>query len=143
MARNFFSALLLAVNSITLVTTSASGQSDGSLSPGDRMLADYFRREADVLAENCLANVHSLSDWQNRRSEYRRQLQEMLGLWPMPERTDLHPVVTGSLDRESFTVETRHHRKDGTTFPVEVRLTRFDAGSEILARPPAWPPACR
>ena len=29
----------------------------------------------------------------------------MLGLWPMPERTDLKPVITGKLEQPEFTVE--------------------------------------
>jgi len=35
-------------------------------------------------------------------------LQEMLGLWPMPERTDLKPVITGKLEHDEFTVEKLH-----------------------------------
>ncbi len=72
------------------------------------MLADYFRRETTLLAGRCLGDIRSLDDWQAKRGEYRRQLQEMLGLWPMPERTDLKPVITGRLDHNDFTVEKLH-----------------------------------
>ncbi|HVM48440.1 MAG TPA: CocE/NonD family hydrolase [Candidatus Acidoferrum sp.] len=68
-------------------------------------LADYFRSETAVLSQRCLADIHSLADWEARRSEYRRELQEMLGLWPAPERTDLRPVITGKLEEAEFTVE--------------------------------------
>ena len=61
-----------------------------------------------MLSERCLADIRSLEDWQARRGEYRRQLQEMLGLWPMPERTDLQPVITGKLEHPDFTVEKLH-----------------------------------
>lgn len=67
--------------------------------------ADYFRAETERLASGCLSDVHSLADWEVKRSEYRRQLQEMLGLWPAPERTPLHPVITGKLEQADFTVE--------------------------------------
>jgi dienelactone hydrolase len=73
--------------------------------PGDQLLADYFRAETATLSERCLADVKSLDDWQSRRAEHRRQLQDMLGLWPMPERTDLKPVITGCLTNDGFTVE--------------------------------------
>lgn len=73
--------------------------------PGDRMLSAYFRHETAVLAERCLADIQSLEDWVARRAKYRRQLQEMLGLWPLPERTDLKPVVTGRIEHDEFTVE--------------------------------------
>jgi dienelactone hydrolase len=79
--------------------------SDERASHNDQMLTDYFRAETAAIAGRCLADVHSLADWEARRGEYRRQLQEMLGLWPMPERTDLKPVITGKLDQADFTVE--------------------------------------
>jgi dienelactone hydrolase len=72
------------------------------------MRSDYFRAETAAIAGHCLTGIHSLADWQSRRGEYRRQLQEMLGLWPMPERTDLKPVITGKLEQEEFTVERLH-----------------------------------
>jgi hypothetical protein len=34
---------------------------------GNRTLADYFRAETRVLAEQCLADVQSLDDWTGRR----------------------------------------------------------------------------
>jgi dienelactone hydrolase len=71
----------------------------------DQALADYFRVELLNLSSNCLANVKSVDDWKSHRDEYRRQLQEMLGLWPMPERTDLKPAITGKLSGPGFTVE--------------------------------------
>jgi acetyl xylan esterase AXE1 len=73
--------------------------------PGDRMLADYFRAETLKVSEASVLEVKTPAEWTARREEYRRQLQEMLGLWPMPERTDLKPVITGKLEREDFTVE--------------------------------------
>jgi hypothetical protein len=72
---------------------------------GDAKLAAYFRNEVNVLSTNCLANIETLDDWKSKRSEYRRQLEEMLGLWPMPEHTDLKPVVTGQITNAEFTVE--------------------------------------
>jgi hypothetical protein len=77
----------------------------GKPAPGDAALADYFRDETLALSARCLADINTLDDWTNRRAEYRRQLQEMLGLWPMPPRTDLQPVVTGKITNADFTVE--------------------------------------
>ena len=74
-------------------------------SHGDLALADYFRNETARLAGHCLADIHTLDDWKAKRDEYRRQLQEMLGLLPWPERTDLKPVITGKLEQDEFTVE--------------------------------------
>jgi len=91
---------------ITLAAAAPSQSAPGEqASHNDQMLADYFRAETAAIAGRCLADVHSLADWEARRGEYRRQLQEMLGLWPMPERTDLKPVITAKLDQADFTVE--------------------------------------
>lgn len=72
---------------------------------GDRMLADYFRNETAQISRKCLADIKTRADWEAKRGEYRRQLAEMLGLWPTPARTDLHPVVTGKTESDEFTVE--------------------------------------
>lgn len=72
---------------------------------GDQMIAAYFKTETAQVAEQCLRDIRTLDDWTSRRGEYRRQLQEMLGLDPWPERTELLPVVTGKLEHDEFTVE--------------------------------------
>ncbi len=74
-------------------------------SPADVQLKNYFANETAALSERCLADIKTLDDWKSQRAEFRRQYQEMLGLLPMPERTDLKPVITGKLDHEEFTVE--------------------------------------
>jgi hypothetical protein len=77
----------------------------GKATPGDALLADYFRNETARLSAQGLAEIKTLDEWKAKRPEYRRQLQEMLGLWPMPQRTDLQPVITGRLTNDEFTVE--------------------------------------
>jgi cephalosporin-C deacetylase-like acetyl esterase len=74
------------------------------------MSAEYFRLETARLAETCLADVKSLEDWTARREEYRHQLFDMLGLNPMPDKTDLSPHVTGNVEHESFTIEKLHYQ---------------------------------
>ncbi len=76
--------------------------------PGSEMLADYFRAETAKLADRCLADVTTLEQWQARREQFHRELMEMLGLDPMPERTPLKATVTGTIDHEQFTVEKLH-----------------------------------
>lgn len=77
-------------------------------SRGDRMIAEYFRLETAKLREACLADIHSAGDWNAKKDEYRRQLLDMLGLDPLPERTELQPVVTGKVEHVEFTVERLH-----------------------------------
>jgi dienelactone hydrolase len=75
---------------------------------GDEMLREYFKAETDAIARQCLADIHSPRDWDARKGEYRRQLAEMLGLWPTPEKTDLKATITGTVDHPQFTVDKLH-----------------------------------
>ena len=97
-------AILLSIATLSAAVPGQAPLGDWA-SRNDRELAEYFRAETALISERCLVDIHSLADWEARRGEYRRQLQEMLGLWPMPERTDLKPVVTGRLEQEDFVVE--------------------------------------
>ena len=92
----FLIAMTLA--SASPATGAQTSKSTDNPTPGDRLLADYFRAETAALAERCLADIRTLDDWKSRREEYRRQLQEMFGLWLMPERTDLKLVITGKVE---------------------------------------------
>jgi dienelactone hydrolase len=75
---------------------------------GDRMIAEYFRVETARLSDACLTDLKSLDDWKAKREVYRQQLLEMLGLDPLPERTDLKATVTGKVEHDEFTVENVH-----------------------------------
>ncbi len=88
----------------------ASGWSVIGTSRSDQMLSEYFRAQTALLREQCLAEVKTLEDWEKEREVYRKQLFEMLGLEPFPEKTDLKPVITGKVEHEQFTVEKLHYQ---------------------------------
>jgi dienelactone hydrolase len=44
-------------------------------------------------------------EWAKRRAELREQVLVATGLWPMPEKTPLNPVVHGAIERDGYTVE--------------------------------------
>jgi dienelactone hydrolase len=74
------------------------------------MLSEYFQAETARLRAQCLADVKDLEDWETKREVYRKQLFEMFGLHPLPEKTDLKPVVTGKVEHDEFTVEKIHYQ---------------------------------
>ncbi|MFM7103699.1 MAG: hypothetical protein ACKO3N_21340 [Verrucomicrobiota bacterium] len=76
--------------------------------PADEELQAYFADQVARIENGGLADVHHRADWETRREEYRRQLFDMLGLWPLPERTPLNPVVTGTVEQPDFVVENLH-----------------------------------
>lgn len=75
---------------------------------GDKMIATYFLEQAKELQSACLSDINSLADWNARRDEYRQQLLDMLGLDPLPEKTPLHTVITGTTEHDEFVVEKLH-----------------------------------
>ena len=97
-----------------MITICASIQSFGAdwtvigPSAADQELSEYFRTETANLADLSLADVKDLDDWKAKRLVYHKQLLEMLGLDPFPEKTDLKPVVTGKVEHEEFAVEKIH-----------------------------------
>lgn len=99
----------------------------------DAALAEYFREETARLADACLADIHTLDDWLARREQYRRQLFEMLSLDPMPERTALQAVTTGTVERDEFLVEKIHFQSmpglyvTGNLYLPKKRAERFPA----------------
>jgi dienelactone hydrolase len=88
--------------------TQAAAPATNAPLPGDLALAKYFRAETARRADACLGEINTLDDWKAHRERYREQLREMLGLSPMPPRTDLKPVITGRIDHGDFTVEKLH-----------------------------------
>jgi len=96
--------LLVALLSIS----STAAQSPVETLPGAQMLAEYFRRQTAHLRDRCLTNIHTLEQWQKKRPLYRKQLLEMLGLDPLPARTDLKPTITRTIQHDDFIVENLH-----------------------------------
>jgi dienelactone hydrolase len=45
------------------------------------------------------------SEWNARRQELRRQVLVANGLWPLPEKMPLNPVIHGKIDRDEYTIE--------------------------------------
>ena len=75
---------------------------------GQRMAENYFRHQVEQIAAACLTDIKTKEDWEKKRPELRRQFLEMMGLWPLPARTDLRPAITGKVETEHFTVEKLH-----------------------------------
>jgi dienelactone hydrolase len=71
-------------------------------------LADYFAAQTDEICRTSLSNIRSIDDWRANREELRRQLLDMLGLWPLPLKQDLQVKVTGRAERPGFVVEKLH-----------------------------------
>lgn len=47
----------------------------------------------------------TLPEWEARKAQVRRQILVAAGLWPMPTKTPLNPVIHGKIDRGDYTIE--------------------------------------
>ncbi len=100
---------LLSVVALALAFTStAAAQPKADYTRGEQLSANYFRLQVKDISDHCLTNLTTREDWEQQRPELRRQFLDMMGLWPLPTRTDLRATVTGTLDAEAFTVEKLH-----------------------------------
>lgn len=71
-------------------------------------IKEYLRRCTAKLSDKALADIHIRSEWEARRPELQRQLLDMLGLDPLPQRGDLKATVTGTVERPGIVVEKLH-----------------------------------
>lgn len=75
---------------------------------GDRLRDTYFRLQAKKIADQAAADLRSRADWDKQRPEMRRRFLDMMGLWPIPPKTNLRPKVTGTFTTPHYRVEKLH-----------------------------------
>src|ERR1041385_6936846 len=80
------------------------GKLPANPTPGDRMFTNYFRIETTKLSGRCLSDIKTLDDWNAQRPKLRQQLFEMLGLDPLPPRTDLKAKITWKIEHPEIPV---------------------------------------
>jgi hypothetical protein len=129
---------LLYVICFTFVTTYCATSPQGSdlrvyesgQQPNDRRLQDpkdlngYFPFEVP----------ESVGAWEARAEELRKRVKIATGVWPLPERTPLNPVIHGKVQRDGFTVEKVYFEAMPNHF-VTGLLFRPDDGQEDVKRP--------
>src|SRR2546428_9004211 len=76
--------------------------------PGDAMIEKYLAQETDKISKKELDGAKTLEEWQKKRPRLKQEYLDMLGLWPLPEKTPLNAKVTGTLERDNFVVEKLH-----------------------------------
>src|SRR5262245_25831924 len=100
-----FASLILCA---MLAAPSPAAEPQPDYSRGEKMHDAYFRRRVQQISDNCLKDINTKEEWEKRRPEYRRQFLDMIGLWPLPPRSDLKATITGKIETEKFTVEKVH-----------------------------------
>ena len=76
--------------------------------PGDEMIEKYLAAETDKLSRKFLDGAKTIDEWKQKRPRLYQEYMDMLGLWPMPEKTPLKATKTGEVEAHGVIVEKIH-----------------------------------
>jgi dienelactone hydrolase len=76
--------------------------------PGDEMIEKYLAAETDKLSAKFLDGAKTIDEWKQKRPRLCQEYMDMLGLWPIPEKTPLKATVTGTVEAHGVVVEKLH-----------------------------------
>lgn len=74
----------------------------------DAQLEQYFAAATEKIKQQTAAELARIENWDTFKTEARRELQDMLGLYPWPEKTPLKATITSTVEHEEFTVKNIH-----------------------------------
>lgn len=78
--------------------------------PGDTMIQAYLAQETRKIEADFLTGIKSGEDWNRARPRFRQEYFDMLGLWPIPEKTPLQATITHTLARGDYAVDMLHYQ---------------------------------
>jgi dienelactone hydrolase len=94
------SGILLLLGTCALAAEAPRVFEPGKL-PDDARLHELY----DVDHPVNFTPFHDRETWERRAKELREQTLVAEGLWPLPPRTPMNPVVHGRIDRDDYTIE--------------------------------------
>jgi cephalosporin-C deacetylase-like acetyl esterase len=78
--------------------------------PGDDAIERFLKDDTQAVSEGFLGGARTLAEWQKNLPRLRQEYLDMLGLWPLPERTPLKATVTGTVPRGDVVIEKLHYQ---------------------------------
>ena len=93
---------------VLMVAPVRSADADPSrvLPPGERPADSRLGKLRTLNDKDFFLHVPATKDaWEARRRAVREQVMVATGLWPLPVKTPLHPVIHGKTDRDEYTIE--------------------------------------
>jgi dienelactone hydrolase len=76
---------------------------------GDAIIESFLVRQVAELSPRLFEGAASPAQWEAICPRLKRELYEMLGLWPVPERTPLRATLTGTVERDGPVVIEKLH----------------------------------
>src|ERR1700677_4368957 len=93
---------------LSAMAASAQEKKQPEAKPGDEMIYKYLCAETDKLSGKFLGGAKSIDEWKQNRPRHHQEYMDMLGLWPIPEKTPLKATVTGTVEAHGVVVEKIH-----------------------------------
>src|SRR5262245_61564706 len=102
--------MFFTVAAIVALAAPASTQDNDKPTPlsDDRVIEKFLNAESDRLSQKFLDGARTLDEWKEKLPRLKREYLDMLGLWPVPEKTPLKATVTGQLEAHGVIVEKLH-----------------------------------
>jgi cephalosporin-C deacetylase-like acetyl esterase len=101
---------LIPVACLLLLAAPARADDKPDTKAGDEMIDKYLARLARALSGRFLDGAKTRAEWEQKVPRLRREYLDMLGLWPLPEKTPLHATVTGTIEHEGAVIEKLHYQ---------------------------------
>src|SRR5262249_783467 len=77
---------------------------------GDEMIDKYLANLTKDISGRFLDGAKTRDEWEKKLPRRRREYLDMLGLWPLPEKTPLKATVTGTVEHEGVVIEKLHYQ---------------------------------
>ena len=97
--------LLFAIGLSPLATFAAEADPAKVFPPGEKCSDSRLGKPKDLNGYFPFTPPATKGGWNDRAQRLREQVLVANGLWPMPEKTALHPVIHGKIEREGYTIE--------------------------------------
>jgi dienelactone hydrolase len=104
----FLSFLLCVLCAFVVNLPFARANKDEKPKPGDVMIDKYLAQETDKLSQRVLDGAKTLDEWQSKLPRLRQEYLYMLGLWPLPNKTPLHAVITSTKEEDGVIIDKLH-----------------------------------
>src|SRR5437016_731887 len=91
-----------------VLLTAACARAQSKPMPSAAMIDRALAAETERLSKKFLDSARTLAEWQSARPRLYQEYMDMLGLWPLPEKTPLQATVTGTLEAHGVVVEKLH-----------------------------------
>jgi cephalosporin-C deacetylase-like acetyl esterase len=95
---------------LLLLTAAAHAADKPDTERGDEMIDKYLAGLTKETNGRFMDGAKTRDEWEEKLPRLRRQYLDMLGLWPLPEKTPLKATVTGTLEHEGVVIEKLHYQ---------------------------------